>query len=61
MSDVIKRESVYLWYYFSVQFEQIAPYWILGMVLGSVVSVFGKKEFTVLWLYWETAAWESLE
>ena len=43
MSDVIKRESVYLWYYFSVQFEQIAPYWILGMVLGSVVSVFGKK------------------
>lgn len=43
MSEVIKREAVYIWYYFSVQFEQIAPYWILGIVLGSVISVFGKK------------------
>lgn len=42
MLDVLHREFVYLWYYFSVQFEQIFPYWILGMVLGSVVSVFLK-------------------
>lgn len=42
MQDVIYREFVYLWYYFSIQFEQIFPYWILGMVLGSAVSVFLK-------------------
>lgn len=42
MSDVLKREWVYFWYYFSVQFEQIFRYWVLGMVLGSVVSVFLK-------------------
>lgn len=42
MLDVLHREFVYLWYYFSIQLEQIFPYWILGMVLGSVVSVFLK-------------------
>jgi uncharacterized membrane protein YraQ (UPF0718 family) len=26
-----------------VQLEQIAPYWALGMVLGSAISVFGKE------------------
>lgn len=44
MIEIICRESIYLWYYLSVQFEQIAPYWALGMVLGSVVSVFGKDK-----------------
>lgn len=39
---LIKRELIYLWYYFSVQFEQIVFYWVLGMVLGSAVSVFLK-------------------
>nr|WP_294499380.1 permease [uncultured Gemmiger sp.] len=42
MFDVIHREFVYLWYYFSVQLEQIFGWWVLGMVLGSAVSVFGK-------------------
>ncbi len=42
MLDVLRRESVYLWYYFSVQLEQIFGYWVLGMVLGSVISVFAK-------------------
>lgn len=42
MLDILHREFVYLWYYFSVQLEQIFPYWILGMVLGSAVSVFLK-------------------
>lgn len=42
MLKVISREAVYLWYYFSVQLEQLLPYWVLGMVLGSVVSVFLK-------------------
>ena len=32
---ILHREWIYLWYYFSVQLEQIFPYWVLGMVLGS--------------------------
>ena len=42
MWDMISREAVYLWYYLDIQFRQIAPYWALGIVLGSAVSVFGK-------------------
>lgn len=40
--DIIKREFVYLWYYFDIQLRQILPYWILGMVIGSLISVFLK-------------------
>ncbi len=39
---ILRRELIYLWYYFSVQLEQIFPYWVLGMVLGSAISVFAK-------------------
>lgn len=42
MIDILRREAVYLWYYFSVQLEQIFGYWVLGMVIGSFVSVFIK-------------------
>ncbi len=42
MIEVLHREFVYLWYYFSVQFEQIFSYWVLGMVIGSAISVFLK-------------------
>ena len=40
--EVLRREFVYVWYYFLLQFRQIAGYWILGMVVGSLVSVFAK-------------------
>lgn len=40
---MLQREFVYLWYYFSVQLEQIFGYWILGMIIGSMVSVFAKN------------------
>ena len=43
MWDWIEREAVYLWYYLDIQVRQIVPYWALGIVLGSAVSVFGKK------------------
>jgi len=39
---VIRREFIYISYYFYVQLRQIAFYWILGMVIGSLVSVFAK-------------------
>ena len=44
MPDILRREFVYLWYYFTVQFEQIFQYWVLGILLGSVISVFGKNK-----------------
>lgn len=42
MPDILRREGIYLWYYFTIQFEQIFKYWVLGMVIGSAVSVFLK-------------------
>lgn len=44
MQEVLYREFVYLWYYFVIQFRQIFKYWILGMAIGSVVSVLAKKK-----------------
>lgn len=41
--ELIRREVIYLWYYCSVQFHQIFPYWVFGMVVGSLISVFLKK------------------
>jgi uncharacterized membrane protein YraQ (UPF0718 family) len=43
MIEILHREFIYLWYYFCVQLDQIFEYWLLGMVIGSVVSVFGKE------------------
>jgi len=42
MIDILHREFVYLWYYFTLQFNQIFRYWVIGMVLGSAISVFAK-------------------
>ncbi len=41
--SVLQREAVYLWAYFDIQLRQIFGYWVLGMVLGSLVSVFAKE------------------
>ena len=46
--EFIKREIIYFWYFFSIQFSQIAGYWILGMILGSLISVFGKEKIHAL-------------
>jgi len=42
--EILRRELIYLWMYFSIQLQQIVGYWILGMVLGSLISVFGKEK-----------------
>lgn len=42
--DTIRTELIYIWYYFSVQFRQIFSYWVIGMILGSVISVFFKDK-----------------
>lgn len=41
-AEVIRREFIYVWYYFTVQLRQIFWYYVLGIVLGSVISVFVK-------------------
>jgi uncharacterized protein len=48
VAEIIRREGIYLWYYFSVQFEQIFRYWVFGIIIGSVISVFGKTQIQSL-------------
>lgn len=42
--DALHREFVYLWYYFDIQLRQIFWYWVLGMLIGSAISVFAKDK-----------------
>lgn len=39
---VLQREIIYIWYYFDLQLRQIFWYWIIGMAIGSLISVFAK-------------------
>lgn len=55
--DIIRREGIYLWYYTTILLEQIAPYWILGMVIGSLVSVFGKEKIHGLFSAMQGRKW----
>ncbi|MDR1836273.1 MAG: permease [Treponema sp.] len=50
MIEILRRELIYLWYYFSIQFEQIVWYWLFGMALGSLISVFGKEKIHALFV-----------
>ena len=43
MSDFLYREFIYLAYYCELQLQQILPYYFLGMVAGSFISVFAKN------------------
>lgn len=44
MSAILKREFIYLWYYFDIQLRQIFWYWVFGIVIGSCISVFVKDQ-----------------
>ena len=41
---LIQREYIYIWYYFEIQLRQIFWYWIIGMAIGSLISVFAKDK-----------------
>lgn len=43
MLEIIRTEWVFFWYYFSRQLSQIFGYWVVGMIVGSIVSVFFKE------------------
>ncbi len=40
--NVLQREFIYIWYYFELQLRQIFLYWVVGMAIGSLISVFAK-------------------
>ena len=40
--QVVRRELIYIWYYFDVLFRQIFLYWAIGILIGSCISVFLK-------------------
>lgn len=42
MWESLQREAIYFWYYLDIQVRRIFWYWLLGMVIGSAVSVFAK-------------------
>lgn len=44
MLTALHREAVYFLYYFDVQFRQIFKYWLFGILIGSVISVFAKDK-----------------
>ncbi len=48
MADIIRREAIYLWFYFTIQFNQIVPYWMFGVFFGSLISVFLKEKIHML-------------
>lgn len=44
MIETIKSQLIYFWYYFDIQFRQIFIYWLIGIVIGSIISVFAKDK-----------------
>lgn len=46
-----------MWYYFTVLLEQIFPYWLMGMIIGSLVSVFGKDRIHSLFINMQGKKW----
>ena len=43
ITRIFRREFIYLWYYTELQLRQIFWYWVLGILIGSLVSVFAKE------------------
>ena len=63
MSDiwsVLHREFVYIRYYFDLQLRQIFWYWIIGMAVGSLVSVFAKDRIHGLFAGMQKKKWGVL-
>lgn len=46
--EFLQRELIYLWYYTDVQLRQIFFYWLIGILIGSFISVFAKEKITIL-------------
>ncbi len=57
---MLRREAVYIWYYFDLQFRQVFWYWVLGMAIGSAVSVFAKDRIHGLFARMKGTKWGLL-
>lgn len=57
---VLRREFIYIWYYFDIQLRQIFWYWIIGMAIGSLVSVFAKDKIHGLFAGMQKKKWGVL-
>ena len=55
--SVLRREAVYIWYYFDLQLRQIFWYWVLGMAIGSLISVFAKDRIHGLFGKMQSKKW----
>ena len=60
MIEVLRREIVYIWYYFDLQFRQIFWYWVQGMAIGSAVSVFAKDRIHRIFSRMKDTRWGLL-
>ena len=54
---ILRREFVYIWYYFDLQLKQIFWYWVLGMGIGSLISVFAKDRIHSLFARMQSKTW----
>lgn len=59
-TQIIKREAIYLSFYFQQQLGQIFWYWVLGIVIGSVFSVFAKDRIHNLFSSFKDKKWGVL-
>ena len=57
---ILRRELIYIWYYFDIQFRQIFWYWAVGMAIGSLVSVFAKDRIHGLFAGMQKKKWGVL-
>ena len=63
MTDVLlilRRELVFVWYYFDLQLRQIFWYWVVGMAVGSLISVFAKDRIHGLFVKMQKTRWGLL-
>lgn len=44
MTDTLEEFFISFWYYFEIQFNQIFIYWLIGILIGSLISVFAKEK-----------------
>ena len=58
--QILQRELVYIWYYFDLQLRQIFWYWVIGMAVGSLISVFAKDRIHGLFVKMQKTRWGLL-
>ncbi len=60
LRTVLHREFIYIWYFFEIQLRQIFWYWVVGMAIGSLVSVFAKDRIHGLFAGMQKQKWGVL-